>query len=463
MTKCALQISRWGNKAAVGFTALLLGTFQVRAGEGEVQSSSHPLTLYECISMALNESPLLEASRLDVTSATEEARAARGQALPKIDVTGSYQLFTGSPTNKFAIIGPSGGVGITSNNNQEEGAVELYAAHLSYPLFRDGSIMGLNTGPAEAEKLARKRNLAWTSKLRREEVIERITTAFVSTVSAENRAGYAARRVTLLEKQVAITDEQQKQGLMLPIDLKVAKSQLSGARTLATILRQQAVAGRIELARNLGYASKSQLSLSNELPDPPEPPTAEQLLGPSLAQHPQLQVQNAIIDQARQDYRLEHYRLYPSVTLEGSAVHIDDFGSSNAEVYLGAVNVNVPIFDFGAQMSTTRAKLAKYQAERARLSSVTDDLTFQIVNIYQAIYVLSQNILSLQSEVARADRDLQVIGSQAQQGISPPLVAIEKELHLIARRDDLDGLQVRRLMLYAELQKASGGAWKWIQ
>src|ERR1041384_1691335 len=124
MTKCALQISRWGNKAAVGFTALLLGTFQVRAGEGEVQSSSHPLTLYECISMALNESPLLEASRLDVASATEQARAARGQALPKLEGLGSYQAFTGSPKNKFAIIGPVGGVGIGTNN--EEGAVQLY-------------------------------------------------------------------------------------------------------------------------------------------------------------------------------------------------------------------------------------------------------------------------------------------------------------------------------------------------
>ena len=52
--------------------------------------------------------------------------------------------------------------------------------------------------------------------------------------------------------------------------------------------------------------------------------------------------------------------------------------------YVGAVKVDVPLFDFGTQMSTTRAKLAKYQAESARLSSVGDDVTFQIVNIYQA-------------------------------------------------------------------------------
>lgn len=217
------------------------------------------------------------------------------------------------------------------------------------------------------------------------------------------------------------------------------------------------------MTRALGFTSPSELRLSDELPEPPAPPSAEQLLGNSIDQHPSLQVQKAVIDQALEDYRLERFRLYPSVTLEGSAVHIDDFSPAGAEVYAGSVSVNVPVFDFGSQMSTTRAKRAKYQAEKARLSAVADDVTFEIVNIYQSIYILSQNILSLQQEVAKADRDLQVIGSQQQQGISPPLTAIEKELHLIARKDDLDGLQVRRLMLYAALQKAAGGAWKWIQ
>ena len=458
------------NSVAVSLVALLFIAPLALGAEEQVEVPSHPLTLNDCIALALNESPLLDASRLDVASATEEARAARGQALPQITASGSAQLFSGSPTSKFSIVNVGSSTAIVSNPNNTSdrsvsgAGVEVYSAHLSYPLFRDGSILGLNTGPAEASKLARKRNLAWTSRLRREDVIARITDAFITTVSAENRAGYAERRVKLLNQQVDITQEQQKQGLMLPIDLKLARSQLSGAQTLAKILRQQAVAGRIEMARALGFESPDELHLSNSLPEPPEPPSAEKILSPAvLAEHPSLEVQKAVIDQARQDYRLERFRLYPSVTLQGSAVHIDDFGSSGAEVYSGAVAVDVPIFDFGAQMSTTRAKLAKYQAERARLSSVADDVTFEIVNIYQSIYVLSQNILSLQQDVAKADRDLQVIGSQQQAGISPPLTAIEKELHLIARRDDLDGLEVRRLMLYAALQKAAGGSWKWIQ
>lgn len=466
MTKSAPRIGRFSNSIPISLAlSIAIGTLAL-GGQEQVEVPSHPLTLKDCIALALNESPLLDASRLDVASATEEARAARGEALPEITARGSAQLFSGSPTNKFAIVGGDSGIAVGGNSSRgvNSAAVQLYSAHLSYPLFRDGNVLGLNTGPAEASKLARRRSLAWTSKLRREDVIARITDAFITTVSAENRAGYAARRVDLLQKQVDITQEQVKQGLMLPIDLKLAQSQFSGARTLATILREQAVAGKIELARALGFESPDQLHLSDSLPEPPEPPSADKILSPAaLAEHPSLEIQKALIDQARQDYRLERFRLYPSVTLQGSAVYINDFNAHSAEVYLGAINVDVPIFDSGKQMSTTRAKLAKYQAERSRLSSVADDITFEVVNIYQSIYVLSQNILQLQQDVAKVSRDLQVIGSQQQAGISPPLTAIEKELQLISKRDNLDGLEVRRLMLYAALQKAAGGSWKWIQ
>lgn len=465
MTKFAQQKNRSRNSVLASLAAVLFMAPWASAGQDEVGTGSRPLTLKDCIALALNESPLLDASRLDVASATEEARATRGQALPEITGSGSAQLFSGSPTSKFAIVNGGGaGIGITSDRAVNLGAVQIYSAHLSYPLFRDGSIFGLNTPPAVAIKEAKKRNLAWTARLRREDVIDRITDAYITTVSAMNRAGYAERRVQLLEQQVDITEEQQKQGLLLPIDLKLARSQLSGAQTLAQILRQQSVAGKIELSRALGFDSPAELNLSSQLPDPPQPPSAEEILSKTaLGQHPSLEVQKAVIDQAKQDYRLERFRLYPSVTLDGFFTHIDDFGSQNAEILTGLISVNVPVFDFGAQLATTRARLAKYSAERARLLAVADDLAFQITTIYQSIYVLSQNILSLQQDVAKADRDVQVTSSEQQQGISPPLTVIEKELHLIAKRDDLDGLEVRRLMLYAALQKAAGGSWKWIQ
>ena len=428
---------------------------------------SHPLTLHDCIAIALGESPALEASRFDVLSAAQAVLAAQGLALPLLTGLADYKLFQGSPTTKFSVINlgtitPSGVAVTPKVVGLSE--IETYSAHLTYPLFKDGSILGLNNAPAIAEKKAKKQALAWTVNLTREAVIYRITDEFVATVSARNRMGLAERRVQLLDRQVTVTQEQQKQGLKLPIDVKVAKDQLSAAQTLLTLLRQQAVAGSLGLSKTLGLSSSSKLSLSNILPDPPDPPpTTEQLLGASLNHHPSLEKQRAVIDQAKQDYRLERFRLYPSVSLDGSATYVDDFNVSNsASVFSGAIAVSVPIFDFGAQLATTRSKLMTYKAEQARLFSTADDVNYEVLKTYQTIYTLTHNILGLQGEVSKAERDAQVLEAQQQQGIAEPLTVIEKELHLIAKQDELQGVEARRLTFYAALQKAAGGAWKWI-
>jgi outer membrane protein, multidrug efflux system len=465
MTKSILRRDRSSNSFAAGLAALVfILPCRSEAQDALPAPRPHPLTLHDCIAIALGENPALEASRYDVLSAAQEVRAAQGTLLPQLTGTADYELFSGSPTNKFSVVNVSpSGVAVTSRTVGWTG-IELYAAHLRYPLFKDGSILGLNNAPAIAEKKAKKQALAWTVNLRREDVIYRISDEFIVTVSARNRMGLADRRVKLLGQSVGITQEQQKQGLKLPIDLKLAREQFSAAQTLAKLLHEQATAGSLALSKSLGLSSPSKLYLSNTLPDPPDPPpTTDQLVGACLSGHPSLQVQRALIDQAKQDYRLERYRLYPSVYLDGSANYIDDFNpSNNASAYIGAIAVSVPIFDFGAQLATTRAKLMKYKAEEARLLSTADDVSYEVLKAYQSIYVLSHNILSLQDDVSKAQRDVQVLESQQQQGIAEPLTVLEKELHLIAKQDDLEGIKARQLATYALLQKAAGGAWKWI-
>src|SRR5438874_12222342 len=468
MTKSILHRDRSSNNVAAGLAALLfILPCTSEAQEVLEAPPPHPLTLHDCIAIALGESPALEASRYDVFSAAQEVRAAQGMALPLLTGSAQYQLFSGSPTTKFSVINlgsvTPGGTVVTANTVGWTG-IEQYGAHLKYPLFNDGSILGLNNAPAIAEKKAKKQAMAWTVNLTREDVIYRITDEFVATVSARNRMGLAERRVKLLDQSVSVTQEQQKQGLKLPIDVKVAKEQFSAAQTLLTLIREQAVAGSLGLSKTLGLASSSKLSLSTILPDPPDPPpTTEQLLGACLNHHPSLEKQRAVIDQAKQDYRLERFRLYPSVFLDGSATEIDEFDPSNsASVFVGAIAISVPIFDFVAQLATTRSTLMKYKAEKARLFSTADDVNYEVLKTYQTIYTLTQHILDLQGDVSKAERDVQVIQAQQQQGIAEPLIAIEKELHLIAKQDELHGIEARRLTLYARLQKAAGGAWKWI-
>src|SRR5262245_1430739 len=130
MTKCAQPRNRLRNSVVLSLTALIFVVPLIQGGQGEAGSNSRALTLSDCIALGLNESPALEASRLDVASATEEARAAHDKTLPEITGRASYQLFSGSPTSKFSIVDAGTGIGVGTNQVVGLGAVEVYSAHL---------------------------------------------------------------------------------------------------------------------------------------------------------------------------------------------------------------------------------------------------------------------------------------------------------------------------------------------
>lgn len=414
--------------------------------------------------MALGESPKLQASRLDLLAASEDTRAARAALWPNLSGTATGEAFSGRSTSTFSIVNTTSpsGTGINSNREVDLAGLGVFGAKLTYPLFKDGSIFGLNDAPAVERSKAIHQALEWTTHLTREEVIYRITQSYIAVVAAQSRVQPIDRRVTLLQQSSGITQEQQQKGLLLPIDVKVVNAELSDAQKLSKVLHEQAVAGSLSLSRLLGMNTLTTHIRLDSLPEPPEPPSAASLLGTSLTAHPSVQAQRATVARAKQDYRLERFRLYPSVTAHASALDVTDF-TNDAHEFIGGVTVNIPIWDFGAQLAIMRARKDTYMAEQARLDSVADDVASEVLTIYEEIFGLSESILTLQGEVGKLDRDLRVAASQQQQGITPPLTTIDAELQLVGKRDQLEVMRSHRLLLYAALQRAMGGMWKWIE
>jgi outer membrane protein TolC len=453
----------------IGLVAILLLIFpsESPAGEGRTRNlilPRHPLTLRDCIAIALGESPKLEASGLDLLAAGWDIRAAQASLWPNLTGSVGGEAFSGESTGKFGIVNttsPSGG-GVNASRNVDLAGIALFGGKLLYPIFKDGSIFGFNDAPAVEIKRAQKDALQWTTHLTREEVIYRVTEVFIDTVAAQNRVQPIDHRVALLERSVDIQREEQQKGLLLPVDVQVVTKQLDSARSLSTIIHEQADAGYLGLIRLLGLQPSDHIRLNNTLPDPPSPPDAAQLFHTMLARHPSLRVQLANVNKAKQDYRLENYRLYPSVALHGSGLYVTDF-DTDAHDLVGGVTVSIPIWDFGAQLNTVRARRDTYAAEQARLGAVGNDLASDLVKVYREIYETSESILRLEGEAGKFDRDLRVAQSQQQQGIAPPLTAIDAELALVSKQEELEIHRARLLLRYAELQKAMGGTWKWLR
>ena len=79
-------------------TAFSLGGVGLQAQEAIETPRPHLLSLQDCISLALQESPALEASRFDVATAIEEVRSARAKLLPDLTAEAPVQALSVSPT-----------------------------------------------------------------------------------------------------------------------------------------------------------------------------------------------------------------------------------------------------------------------------------------------------------------------------------------------------------------------------
>lgn len=225
--------------SSVGLLATLLLSLPLRLQAGEVKTYSnlprHPLTLRDCIAIALGESPKLEATRFDLLAAGAEIRAAQDLLWPNLKGSATGEMFSGNQTSKFAIVNASTttGGGIGTSRHVDLAGIGVFDLKLEYPLFKDGSIFGFNDAPPVEIKRAQRDALAWTAHLTREDVIFRLTQVFVDTVSAQNRAEPVDRRVELLQRALDIHKEQQQKGLGLPIDVELATKQLNSAQSLS--------------------------------------------------------------------------------------------------------------------------------------------------------------------------------------------------------------------------------------
>src|SRR5438445_1660002 len=218
------------NSLATSLAALVL-ILPLRLSAQEIKISTHnpelprhALTLQDCIAIALGESSKLEASRFDLLAAGEEIRAAHASLWPNLTGSATGEAFSGSSTSTFALVSTNvSGQGVNARRQVNLAGIGIFGLRLDYPIFKDGSIFGLNDAPTVEVKRAQRNALAWTTHLTREEVIYRITQAFVATVSAQNRVQPIEHRVDLLQRSLGITKQEQQNGLLLPLDVKVVQ------------------------------------------------------------------------------------------------------------------------------------------------------------------------------------------------------------------------------------------------
>jgi outer membrane protein, multidrug efflux system len=226
----------------------------------------------------------------------------------------------------------------------------------------------------------------------------------------------------------------------------------------------------LQLGTMLRLPMDQELELERSKPATPSLPPLQQFLSQVIPSHPALRVQQANVEIAQQQLRLDRAARLPTAKLGTSSAAAQDLDHFSGEgfhrrptLFLSYVAVDIPIFDFGQRSAAATESQEKILSEQARLSQLDLDLRAAINHTYEQISDSCARLAALQSDYTKANNEVALAQAQRSEGLIDELTLVDAETDLVVARVAFEAEQLTKRLLYAELQNLAGGKWRWLR
>jgi outer membrane protein TolC len=443
------------------------------------RSSAEPLTLQQCIDAAVKQSPELSAYRHKTAADRYDITKKRGTTLPYLSSKLSNYMVNGSPATIWTPLGISEpGVATIlasprrsfNNNNAHWSPVGLQTIGSTFPLYHDGSILGLNDPPVVDAARAVLTQDELRAIVQAQKVILDVTQAFVSAASYRDQLTIERQLMQYVSQQLEITKAQVGLGLTLPLEIEIVNTELEATRQAEESARDNESNYSVALAGLIGVNSDQTLQLDSQKLPPRPLPGLREFLSEVMPLHPALKVQDAKVDVARQQLRVDEASNYPTVRLNNDFAVSEDYDYFNGSSvhqrpteFLSYITIDIPIWDFRQRHAATLESTEKVEYEKDLRRDVQVKIRTSIAETYRKILNDSKTIAELQSKYVSANEHLSLAQAQRHAGSIDQAALLAKEVDAATAQTGLEAATLSQQLEYAELQNLSGGVWHWMQ
>jgi outer membrane protein TolC len=440
-----------------------------------VAASAPTVTLQQCIDAAVLHNPGLSAYRHLIEAAREEITVQRGTTLPYLSSNlEAYEVngFPAAPYTTLHLVIPDNAGTAPSNihnPNAHWAPVAIQEVGVSYPLYKQGSIMGLNNPPVVLAARAQLTEQELLSLLQAQKLILDVTQTYVNAASFRDQLDLQDQVVALHEKQLKIVRAEVGLGLALPMQIDIVRAQLEAARQVQEMAHQSVNSYSTLLSTLMGRGSDYSFELDRRKMATHPLPSLQEFLGRVMPVHPALRVQKAKVDVAQQEVKIEQANLLPTAELHtkfAGAEDLDYFNGNEAhrrptefQAYIG---VAIPLWDFGQRRAASRQSEDKLLYEKDTTQQLDLQIRSAITTVYGRIEEYARNVAIAQGMYARDEQNLILARAQRRQGVIDELALIMAEISDENALIALESSNLLQRLEYADLQNLAGGTWQWM-
>ena len=424
---------------------------QLRAQSGAASQQIIRLSLAEAVGRAvdLNEDVLI--ARAEQARTAGLAREVRSASLPEIEANINYNR---NIQNAVLFIETGDGnvqpIRLGQDNNYS------FSVSLSQPL------LDLSLSPART-----------AAALTNEATEEQVETARVSVALTARLAYYRA----LLDKELVLVQEkalEQAQarlreveafyrvGTASDFDLLTAQVEVENIRPLLIEAHNQLELNSNRLKRTIGLPLDREIELTDRLERPGEIPELEQMVSAALRNRPDIQSQSLVVGLQTQNLRVQKASAYPTLDLvanltrQGASSTLFPGGQDFAQSASAGLQFSLPIFDGRARSGRIQQAKASIDRETYRLEQLTENARLEVQQSHQALVASREQIEASESNIARAERALEIAQTRFRNGLSTQVELNDAELAVTQARTNFAQALFNYNAARAQLMAATG-------
>jgi NodT family efflux transporter outer membrane factor (OMF) lipoprotein len=295
-------------------------------------------------------------------------------------------------------------------------------------------------------------------------IVAQVVQTRVQIATQQQLLHIADATIASWERSLEVTEQRYQGGLVSPLDVKLIRQNLEGAKAQRIALSQTLALTNNALAVLCGGRPGRSQALAENLPATPAlAPIPIGLPATLLDRRPDVQAAELRLAAATERVGVSIAQMYPDLTLTGSAGmmsdRFQDISSSDFGVYNAAVGLAAPIFKGGQLRAGVRAARASAEEAAQVYAGVVLKAFREVEDALVKHQMLTAEIEQIERRLQLAQESEQMAQERYKRGAEPILVVLETQRVLRMTENDLAVAQGQLWQARIELHLALGGDW----
>jgi HAE1 family hydrophobic/amphiphilic exporter-1 len=408
-----------------------------------VAEERKPLSLDECIAIALEKHPSLRASQKEIAVADEQYKESISAYYPKASIDASYVR--------------SEAKALTFTPGETETYQTIFKVDQKiYDFGRTGGSVDAARSSVEARE--------WDLSKTKIEIVYNVKESYYSVFKATGLMKVQEASVVQAEAHLRQAKGFYEAGAKAKFDVTNAEVELNQARLELIRARNVFNNALASLKTRIGLDQSSDLEISISFPTLSNAVNLEHVLSEALKRRPEIQNIEARIDGGEATLKAAKGGYYPNLNASGSYGYYDQYPAGQGEDLFQEKNkrwnvglsLNIPIFEGFVTQRKVSESVAVIESLQAQKEAISNNVSLEVTQAYLELQNAEALISLAESGLNKAKENLDIANGRYDAGVGTIIEVTDAQSSHIRAETDLVNARYDVAIARAKLEKAVG-------